>query len=463
MTPSLCQRDEQRSPRWLTGSLALVGGIVPLMVYAVVSLPIRSVTPDDAKRRLQDDDAATALVDVRSSDAFSAGHIASAVNWPLEQIVDVGSVDELPPPLRGKALLLVCDMGWASRRAAWHLTRIGCLSGINVRGGIQEWIRSAANAEPMRRPPADGRIREWLEQAPAPKGGAFDRWSTATCEAVEWPFRRSSIAEQAAAVVAYFFIKPIYMVLSLVIAGVLWHSVGPDLTAVRWGMIGFFLGEAACAVNYFAFREASYLWEYLHCYGMLVCFAFVAYAAIEGIDRRVLLLSDPQRRCAALALCGSCVKYADVPCGLKRVFYVLIPALFVVSLMLPTADWQDSSYNTLVFGQVYNYGHLRIHQLFENWYCAAAACLMFAVSLGILLGKRDRAIATAKITFAAGVGALGFGLLRMVLGGAYDQDRVWYLWWEEVTELIFVAAVGLVLWIFRRTLLAEQRPEIAAP
>ena len=54
-------------------------------------------------------------------------------------------------------------------------------------------------------------------------------------------------------------------------------------------------------------------------------------------------------------------------------FFVLTPALLVLALMLPTADWQDNSYNTLVFGSVYNYAHLRVHQQFENWYCAAAS------------------------------------------------------------------------------------------
>lgn len=41
-------------------------------------------------------------------------------------------------------------------------------------------------------------------------------------------------------------------------------------------------------------------------------------------------------------------------------FLVLTPALIVLTLLLPTADWQDTSYNTLVFGSVYNYGHLRV-------------------------------------------------------------------------------------------------------
>ncbi len=250
---------------------------------------------------------------------------------------------------------------------------------------------------------------------------------------------------------SYFFLKPIYMLLSLVIVAVLWKSRSADLVALRWGMIAFFLGESACAVNYFGYKETSYLWEYLHGAGMLVSFGFIAYAVLEAIDARILGLSDPKRRCAATRLCGACIKQTNVPCGLQRSFYLLIPALMVIAMMIPTADWHDNTYNTIIFRQPYNYGHLHVEQLFENWYCPAAALLMFAVSLAILLLKRD-AIESAKIAFAAGIGPLGFGMLRMILGAAYDQNRVWFLFWEEATELLMVFGVCCLLWIFRRGL-----------
>ena len=174
------------------------------------------------------------------------------------------------------------------------------------------------------------------------------------------------------------------------------------------------------------------------------------------------MLSDPQKRCASLGLCDACVKHADVPCGLRRTFYMLIPLGMVLALMLPTADWQDNSYNTIIFGKVYHYAHLRVYQQFENWYCAAAAILMFAVSLLILALKKKDAVAAAKVALAAGIGPLGFGTLRMVLGAAYDQNRVWFLFWEETTELLFILGVCFVLWTFRRRLLTDLEPRLAA-
>jgi len=152
---------------------------------------------------------------------------------------------------------------------------------------------------------------------------------------------------------------------------------------------------------------------------------------------------------------------------------LIIPATIVVAMMLPTAGWQNNAYNTRVFAELYNYGHLQLYQQFENQYCAAAAVVLLAASLVALLWGTwrtrssrhapcadpgtgpvpDMDIAAAKILFAAGLGPLGFGMLRMVLGGAYDQNRVWFLFWEEATELLFVGSACLVLWIFRRRLL----------
>ena len=55
------------------------------------------------------------------------------------------------------------------------------------------------------------------------------------------------------------------------------------------------------------------------------------------------------------------------------------------------------------------------------------AIVMFTASFVILAAKHENPIAAAKVAFAAGMGPLVFGMLRMVLGGAYDQNRMWYL------------------------------------
>jgi rhodanese-related sulfurtransferase len=412
----------------VVAALVLVGIGIPLVAYWALFGRIPTVAPQEAKRLLRED-SMVALVDVRARDSFSAGHIEKAINWPLEQVRSASNRDHIPAELRGKTLLMLCDVGMASRLAVWHLGRLGVERALNVRGGIQEWIRSA----------------------PQPEVSDWDRWRTPK-HLGSFPFRNSPRFEQAIAVVSYFFIKPIYMLLSLVVVAALWRSVSADLTALRWGMVSFFIGETACAVNYFGYKETSYFWDYLHGAGMFICFSFLAYAILEAVDWRVLGVSDPKRRCAAAQLCGTCSKFADVSCGLQRSFYVLVPALMAIAMMVPMADWHDNSYNTLIFGEPYNYGHLRVFQQFENWYCPAAAMIMFGVSLTILLLKRQQPVGPAKIAFAAGIGPFGFGMFRMLLGAAYDQNRVWFLFWEEATELLLISGICCLLWIFRRGL-----------
>jgi thiosulfate sulfurtransferase len=412
----------------IVAALIFVGITLPLAGYWVLYGRISTVLPQEAQQLLADSPASVVLVDVRSPESFAVGHIVGAVEWPLEKILLAARQDQIPPPLRGKTLLMLCEVGVASRVAVAHFNQAGLGQAINVRGGIQEWMRC--------NPQHDSRPGHW--RTPAGLGS--------------FPYRDSPPAEQALAVLSYFFIKPIYMFLSLVVVALLWRSTASDLVALRWGMIAFFLGEAACAVNYFGYKETSYLWEYLHGAGMFVCFGFLAYAVLEAIDDRLLGLSDPQRRCAGVRLCGACCKTADVACGLQRAFYLFIPATMAVAMMVPTSDWHDTSYNTTVFGHPYNYGHLRVFQQFELWYCPAAAVVMLAASLVILLCKRRDAIGPAKIAFAAGLGPLGFGMLRMLLGAAYDQNRVWFLFWEEATEFLMVFGVCCLLWIFRHGL-----------
>ncbi len=270
------------------------------------------------------------------------------------------------------------------------------------------------------------------------------------------PFHNATAFEQFLAVAGGFGFKITYSLLSLILVIVLWRSRAADLTALRWAMIFFFIGENCCAVNYAFFGEMSYLFELLHAYGMLLCFAFTTYAIIEGVDNRIVHISDPEESCGALQLCGRCIKHADVPCGLRRVFYLLIVAMMVATGMLLTADFHRVAYNVEIYGAPYTYSNPMAYQLYEIGYCPLVALVMFAVSLLMLLRAKGNRLGPSKMAFAAGVGALGFGSLRMILAGAYSQRMVYFVFWEEATELLFIIGVCCVLWIFRRRLFATQ-------
>ena len=414
--------------------IILAVGLAPLLFYWLFYGQVTMVTPIEAKKLLRMPNSPAILIDTSPSDEFNSSHIDGAQNWPLAEILAVDSRDEVPKQFRDKTLLLMCNVGIASTSAAKHLIGMGLEKVMNVRGGTQEWIASVAG----------------------PKGDVFDRWIKESGEIVEFPFRQSPWHEQLLIVIGAFPIKISYTVLSLVLAIILWRSKSPELAALRWAMIFFFVGENCCAINYYIFNNTSYLSEYLHGFGMLLSFGFVTYALLEGMDRRILMLSEPEHRCAVIGLCKRCIKYENVPCNLRRTFFVIIPALIIIAFMPLCADWDNTSYNTMIFGTFFNFSHRIVYQMYEKVYCSIAAVVLLAISLLILMFKKNNPLPPAKIFFAAGAGPLGFGLFRSILVNIYRKNMVWFNFWEETTELLFIAGVCFVLWVFRRGLFEKS-------
>lgn len=419
--------------RWLVAVLLTVlPGLPPIAVYWAVVARMPSVSPERAKEILAEPGADAVLVDVRTPDEFAADHLGAARNWPYGRIMTTTSVEQIPAPFRGKRLLLICQSGILSSLATRHLRELGVFEGENVEGGMQMWVASA------QKPCTLG-----LCQLRAASGAVRDL-----------PVRQSSLVEQWTAVVTGFAIKPFYTLLALLVIVLLWPQKATDLAALRWGLIAFFVGENFCAANYVIFAEQSVVMEYLHSYGMVVCFGMVVYALFEGIDQRLLHLSDPDSRCAAMGLCRRCMKHAQAPCGLKRLFLFLIPALMAIAPAPFCAEFVLTSYNTSILGSFYNYSHAVVHQIFEVRYLPGVALLLLTVSWAILWAKPN-GMAWSKIFFAAGTGAMGFSLFRLVLLDVYRDNLVWFAAWEELTELLFVLGVAVVLWVFRESLLPE--------
>ncbi len=422
------------NPKRIVTILAFTGAIVPLLWYHLSYGCVASLTPLQAKSILLQPNSQTLLVDIRPLTEYNRGHIQGARHWAFTDIQTLTNLHVVPEPLRDQSLLLYDRWGQQSVKAAATLQRLGLADVKVVRGGLQEWIGSVAG----------------------PQGGPYDQWQADDGTLSPFPTRVSPLWEKLLAVFTGFGVKYTYMALALLIAWILRKCTSVDLVALRWSMLIFFLGEAACAVNYILFQETSYLSEFAHAYGMLLSFAFVTYAVLEGIDRRILQLSDPNKKCAALSLCKRCIKYETVPCGLRRIFHWLIGALIVIALIPLAAAKQDHSYNTMIFGTFYHYTHRVLYQQFEMNYCPLAAFVLLTISLLTLLGRKPDPLPQAKIFLAAGIGPLSFGLFRTVLIGLYHHNLVWFNAWEEITELIFIMGVGAVLWIFRNSLLSTQ-------
>jgi len=424
-----------RSFKPLVVLLVLVGGMAPPALYWGLVGRLPTVTADEARAALARADSAAVLVDVRPTAAFKGAHIAGAINWPYEAIVGLTSREAVPAELKGKRLMLLCETGILSARAVAHLEALGLTDVANVRGGMQAWVAATPQADCPLSVVAGG------ASSPAkPVEGAV--------------YRSSPPHEQWASVLTGFGVKPFYMTLALVLAAVLWRSRRTELVALRWGLVFFFIGEAFCAANYLAFHDDSYLSEYLHSFGMVLCFGFTTWAAFEGMDRWLIRYTDAARPCAALSLCRQCIKHADVACGLRRLFYLLIPATMVLAFMPLTAGFPADSYNTTILGTYYNYSHPVAYQVYEIRLLPVLALALMAASLAVLLLKKREPVAWSKLLFAAGMGPLGFSLMRLFIYAPYHANQVWFAFWEEITELLFVIGVAVVLWLFRKALFA---------
>lgn len=273
-------------------------------------------------------------------------------------------------------------------------------------------------------------------------------------------FRVTNLFEQWMLLLTAVVIKPAYILITTVLIVWLWRQQAPDLIALRRGLLAFWLGENACTVNFLAYHGDCEFWEYLHNFGMVVCFSYITYALLEGLDRRLIKYSSAQDRCAALSLCRACIKYADVPCGLRRAFKMLIPATMVLALMPFCASIQNVAYDTRIIGGVQHFMQSVPRQLFELRYCPALATALLAASWFVLLFKREEPVALAKALFAAGMGPLGFGMMRLFLFAAYRDDLAWFMAWEEFTELLFVLAVAFMLFVFRNSLILRSTGQL---
>jgi ABC-type glucose/galactose transport system permease subunit len=78
---------------------------------------------------------------------------------------------------------------------------------------------------------------------------AILRPATVTAPVQGAGFRASSFFLQSVAVFGGFTVKPLYTLLAILIAWVLWRQTAPDLRALKWAMVSFALGENFCAVT----------------------------------------------------------------------------------------------------------------------------------------------------------------------------------------------------------------------
>jgi len=272
------------------------------------------------------------------------------------------------------------------------------------------------------------------------------------------PSRELSPFDQMAQALAGLVIKPIYMMLSLLIILALIEQKSADLSALRCGQIAFLAGETFCAINFYVYRHESLLSEYLHSYGMALAFSFTSFALLEGLASRILHWNSSQDTCAAQTVCGRCTRHAQEGCKAKTIARFLILMLGILTFIPLLSPLKPQAYSVSIFGFPYSYTRFGVYEIYEHRVLPVLALLSFLIAYLSLLRNTGPPIPSlTKIFFCAGSGALGFSLFRVALNAIFVNNLVWFEFWEEATELMYVGATAFFLWQFRRTLL-ESTP-----
>ena len=107
-------------------------------------MAIKQITPEDAKKRLDDADGSV-YIDVRSEPEFAGGHVPGALNIPVFHM-DAATRQMRPNPefvqvagsvlARDARLIVGCQMGGRSQKACEFLMAAGFSDLSNVRGGF---------------------------------------------------------------------------------------------------------------------------------------------------------------------------------------------------------------------------------------------------------------------------------------------------------------------------------------
>jgi glyoxylase-like metal-dependent hydrolase (beta-lactamase superfamily II)/rhodanese-related sulfurtransferase len=102
------------------------------MAWAMLtsSPAVCEVTVDGVRRR----PSAAAVIDVREPAEFAGGHVPGAVNLPQADLAT--RLDEVP---RDQPVLVICQGGFRSLRAAQFLSQRGFANVASVKGGTEAW------------------------------------------------------------------------------------------------------------------------------------------------------------------------------------------------------------------------------------------------------------------------------------------------------------------------------------
>ncbi len=363
------------------------------------------------------------VLDIREHSAFEKGRIDGAI------LLDPANIDgflEKHPQAKGRQIVTVCYSGWKSQIAAATIMSHGYPNVYNLREGMQAWQR--------------------LGYPSSPSTG-----SGSIANALEPPIVEISLLTQLAVTAAAFVIKPIYVLLSFVIALILWRRKERDLVLIRNAMVFFFIGENACTLNYLIASNSSPELEFIHGLGMVLMFFLLEWGLFLFFDERIVHYRDQDRPCLLQRLCKTCWKNNSGNCGLHRLALFMVPALAFVALIPVTMPLRPFKIIMPVFASNVLWDKDFWNLFFEFRIYPILGAIAFMASF-IWLRRGKTGVQKAELPFFIGLGFSSYAFFRFSLMLPFRENQGWADWWEESTELVMIMMVFLLLIRFAKQL-----------
>ena len=124
-------------------AVAFVSGAMLLWPYVRRATGGPSVSPSQATQLMNREEAL--VLDVREPGEYGAGHILGAKNVPLSRIDSGGA--ELAGKKKDRPVILYCESGNRSAKAAAALKAQGYTRVVNLAGGIGAWQQAGLPVE----------------------------------------------------------------------------------------------------------------------------------------------------------------------------------------------------------------------------------------------------------------------------------------------------------------------------
>jgi rhodanese-related sulfurtransferase len=417
------EKFNENKQRWLIVALLFIGILAVPLSFVSQFWGTPHIYPTQAKKMIEAEKEQTVIIDVRSATEFAGRSLNGSLNIPIEQL-NANSLRSLEQALKTKQnILVICATGRTGILATKKLQKIGYSQAKNITGGIDAWISEKIGCS-----------------------GYFCKIRQASGLSTGIITKRFTFIEQFCITFSSFVLKTIYSLLALLLAILIWKVKSEEVSAVKWAMLAFFLGENACSINYLFFNEQSLLFEYYHCLGMMICFGFMTYALTRIVDVPLIRYTPKTEKCSLLPICKACYKYYPIPCTIRHFYMWMIPALMVIAFIPLSAPLHSYYYSGVVFGTDVLFSHTLNQQLLEIRFCPLVALIFYAISWFILLLKKEAGFKDSKTAFAIASGMLGFSLMRFFLFWTFANNPIWADSWEEFSEFIFIAGLLLVFW-----------------